>query len=159
METDPEMNALEASLGGLVPARGRFDRDATLFEAGRASVRRGRAGPALAAVFGLIAAGEAVLLAQRPLGPVIERVVVVERPVPIEVAPALPSPSIESRSHRDQPAATAYQRRVGELARYGLDVVPEAPSAVVRSGPAQAVSSGTLLRAELDELLKPGGPS
>ncbi len=41
---DPELNAIEAALGSLVPARSRIDRDLVMFRAGQASVRPSRLG-------------------------------------------------------------------------------------------------------------------
>jgi hypothetical protein len=45
-EHDPALKALEASLANLAPAQAALDRDRILFQAGKASMRRGRLMPA-----------------------------------------------------------------------------------------------------------------
>jgi hypothetical protein len=171
---DPELNAIEAALGSLVPARSRIDRDLVMFRAGQASVRPSRTGlrawNAIAASLALIAFGEGVLLAHRRPPQIVERVVVVREPVtapapaPVPVVPAVeqrvaevpePLPSERSLSL----GQTAYERLTAQVMRYGLDGLPASPTvASPDSGPWPA-ASGQMLQEELRKLLDPGDPS
>lgn len=161
--SDPEINAIEAALKSLVPARGWIDRDRVMFRAGQASVRRsslsGRAWGAIAASLGLIALGEAALLANRPSPRIVERVVI-EPPVatvPDPIVAGAPA-SIPSGLPLSL-GQTAYERLAGQVLRYGLDGLPASPTAGSPfSGPWPA-SSGQLLKEELDKFLDPGDPS
>jgi hypothetical protein len=167
---DRELNAIEAALGSLVPARSRIDRDLVMFRAGQASVRPSRLGRrpwhAIAASLALIALGEGFLLAHRPPPQTVKEVVVIREPVtapaPVVAAPehsvaegpaSLPSESSLSLGQ------TAYERMVAQVLRYGLDGLPVSPTvASPASGPWPA-SSGQMLQEELRKLLDPGDPS
>ncbi len=155
METDPELRDLEGSLRNLSPAIGRFDRDATLFEAGRASVGRRRFAPALAMVFALVATGEAVLLVNGPRERLVERIVVVERPAEVVAPPSVEPPP----SPRNRPATTVYERRLHDLVLHGLDGLPKPPPPANGLRPPARMESSALLRAELDAMFNPGGPT
>jgi hypothetical protein len=162
---DPEMNAIEAALGALVPARSRIDRDLVMFRAGQASVRSSRSGlrawTAIAASLALVALGEGVLLAHRPPPQIVEKVVVVRETVPVPIIASL------QRSVAEVPESlpieralslgqTAYERLAGQVLRYGLDGLPASPTvASPASGPSPA-SSGQMLQEELLRLLEPG---
>lgn len=111
---DPELTAIEAALGSLVPAQSRIDRDLVMFRAGHAAAcspsRGGRGWIACAACLLLIALGEGVLLAHRPEPRVVERVVVVREPVgpPVE-APA-------TIAGADTPPTSGWRSSATELA-------------------------------------------
>ncbi len=163
---DPELNAIEAALGSLVPARSQIDRDLVMFRAGQASVRRSRLGPrawnAVAASLALIVLGEGVLLARRPPPRIVEKVLIVREPVPVvppveqRVAEVPESFPIERALSLGQ---TAYERLTAQVLRYGLDGLPASPAvASPASGPWPA-SSDQMLREELRRLLDPGDPS
>jgi hypothetical protein len=81
---DPELDAIEASLGSLVPVRSRIDRDRVMFRAGQASARPSTWGPrawkVIAATLALVAGGEAALLASRSSERIVEKVVGVREP-------------------------------------------------------------------------------
>ena len=168
---DPELNAIEAALGSLVPARSRIDRDLVMFRAGQASVRSSRLGlrawNAIAASLALIAFGEGVLLAHRPPPQIVKEVVVVREPAPAPPAPVVPpveqsvaavTESLPSESSLSL-GQTAYERQVAQVLRYGLDGLPASPTvASPDSGPWPA-SSGQMLQEELRRLLDPGDPS
>jgi hypothetical protein len=73
----PEPDPFADRLAGLTPAVGRFDRDALLYEAGRAAARPGRFWPAAAAALALLQAVTlAVLLPARTVPAVRERIAV-----------------------------------------------------------------------------------
>ena len=95
--TDPELNAVEAALEALAPARSRIDRDRLMFQAGQASAQRVQRGRraliALNVTLALATAGEAALLARRPAPLVVETVVATSKPVPVPVVASGPSPS------------------------------------------------------------------
>jgi hypothetical protein len=168
---DPELSAVESALGSLAPARSRIDRDAVMYQAGRASTRpailRRWGWPAVAATLAALALGEAALLARRPEVQVVERLVVVP-------APAVPSTgTVVSREtaapERYGPldrapgaAETDYERLCRQVVRYGLDALPGPPTAALRSGRRDDVSTArlepavTLLRSEIERLLYPG---
>jgi hypothetical protein len=160
---DLELTALETALGGLAPAASRVDRDALMFRAGAASVRAGRARstprlwPALVASLAVLALGEGVLLARRPV--VVERVVVAQAPAPaVSAAEALPA-SPPAASAIATPPATPAGRLEWQLARYGLDALPAAPPGAW-SGPAgEGPPSGLRLRERLLREFEPGGPA
>jgi hypothetical protein len=168
---DPELTAVESALGSLAPARSRIDRDAVMYQAGRASARPailGRVGwPAVAATLAALALGEAALLVRRPGVQVVERLVVV---------PASAVPSTSTGRARDTAAPewygpldrapgaaeTDYERLCRQVVRYGLDALPGPPTVALRSGRRDDVSTSrlqptvTLLRSEIDRLLNPG---
>jgi hypothetical protein len=166
----PELNAIEAALGSLEPARSRIDRDLVMFRAGQASVRPSRWGrrarSAIAASLALVALGEGVLLAHRPPPRIVKEVVVLREPAPtpapvvppVEQSVAKVPESLPSESSLSL-GQTAYERQVAQVLRYGLDGLPASPRvASPDSGPWPA-SSGPMLQEELRRLLKPGDPS
>jgi hypothetical protein len=171
---DPELTAIEAALGSLVPARSRIDRDLVMFRAGQASVRPARLGlktwNAIAASFALVALGEGVLLAHRPPPQIVKEVVVIREPATVPAPlPVVPPPEtrvaeapellpIERSLSLGQ---TPYARLAAQVLRYGLDGLPASPpvaASASASGPWPA-SSGQMLQEELRKLLDPGDPS
>jgi hypothetical protein len=165
---DDELNAIEAAIRSLVPARSRMDRDFVMFQAGRAAARSParsrRAWIATAASFGLIALGEAVLLANRPSTPrIVERVVVVHEPVAtpaVELAAptSLPaSPASGPGSARASLAfeTSAYERLTDQVLRYGLDGLPAPKRALADAAPRPA-EARQLLQSELRRIADPG---
>ena len=167
---DPEMNAIEAALGALVPARSRIDRDLVMFRAGQASVRPSRTGlrawNAIAASLALVALGEGVLLAHRLPPQIVERVVVIREPAPALAAVVPPIEQSVAEVPESLPierslslGQTAYERLTSQVLRYGLDGLPVSPTvASPGSGPWPA-TSGQMLQEELRRLPDPGDPS
>lgn len=165
---DPGLNAIEAALGSLAPARSRIDRDLVMFRAGQASVRPSRTGlwyrNAIAASFALIALGEGVLLAHRPPPRIVKEVVVIREPAPASVPVVPPVEQSVAKVPESLPnerslslGQTAYERLTSQVFRYGLDGLPASPTvASPGSGP---TSSGQMLHEELRRLLDPGDPS
>ena len=167
---EPELNAIEAALGSLEPARSRIDRDVVMFRAGQASVRRSRLGrharDAIAASLALIALGEGVLLAHRPPPQIVREVVVIREPAPAPV-PVVPPPelsvaevpeSLPSESSLSL-GQTAHERQVAQVLRYGLDGLPASPTVASPASESWPVSSGQMLQEELGKLRDPGDPS
>ena len=147
---DPELNAIEAALGSLVPARSRIDRDLVMFRAGQASVRPSRLGlrawNAIAASLAIIALGEGVLLAHRPPPQIVKEVVVIREPAtapaPLPVVPPLEQSVVEVPESLPIERSlslgqTAYERLTSQVLRYGLDGLPASPTVAssARSGP------------------------
>jgi len=165
---DPELNAIEAALGSLVPARSRIDRDLVMFRAGQASVRPSRLGlrawNAIAASLALVVLGEGVLLAHRPPPQIVKEVVVVREPAPAPVVPPVEqsvaevpeSLPIERSLSLGQ---TAYERLTSQVLRYGLDGLPASPTVASSTSEPWPASSGQMLQEELRRLLDPGDPS
>ncbi len=165
---DPELNAIEAALGSLVPARSQIDRDLVMFRAGQASVRAARSGQrawtAVAASLALVALGEGALLANRPTPQIVKEVVVIHEPAPAPIKP----PSEQNVAEMPESLTnvrylslgeTAYERLTAQVLRYGLDGLPASPAvASPASGPGPA-SSGQMLQEELRRLLNTGDPS
>jgi hypothetical protein len=169
---DPELNAIEAALGSLVPARSRIDRDLVMFRAGQASVRPSRTGlgawNAIAASLALVAFGEGVLLARRPPPQIVERVVVIREPTTVPAPlPVVPPP--ETRVAEAQESLpierslslgqTAYERLTSQVLRYGLDGLPVSPTVASSASEPWPATSGQMLQEELRRLLDPGDPS
>lgn len=167
---DPKLNAIEQALGALAPSRSRLDRDQLMFRAGQAAARPSPGGRrlwiAVAAGTGLIALGEAAMLAQRPIPQIIERVIVVrerEPAAPTVVAPVQPSlaqaPAFRTFGAPPPFGPTAYERLTSQVFRYGLDGL-NPPSA--RGNASQEPLPPLTRRLWLEELLKtlePGAPS
>jgi hypothetical protein len=169
---DPELNAIEAALGSLVPARSRIDRDLVMFRAGQASVRPSRTGlgawNAIAASLALIALGEGVLLAHRPPPQIVKEVMVIREPTTAPVrAPVVPpleqsvvavpeSLPIERSLSLGQ---TAYERLTSQVLRYGLDGLPVSSTVAASASEPWPTTSGQMLQDELRRLLDPGDPS
>ncbi len=159
---ESELNALEAALGSLRPARNPIDRDRVMYRAGQASAsatRNPRAWPAVAASLALVALGEGALLARRPPARIVERVVVVRDPTP---APAPPVPALAVRP--PAPSAdpspwlgrTAHDRRAGQVFRYGLDGLPGPSTAAWGGATPGPAPSRRRLQDELDKALALG---
>ena len=113
---DRELAAFEDDLRRLAPNAGRVDRDALLYEGGRAAAKAGRWRAATAGLAALSLA-LAVLLAVRPAPPVVERIVYIpveseEVPEPSPVAPARP--------------AISRQALIEQVFLRGLDGLPDA---------------------------------
>lgn len=185
-EVPPEggLNAIEAALGSLAPARGTIDRDRLMFLAGRASVRRSPverfAWPSIAAAFAVVALGQAAMLVHRSEAEprIVERVVVLE-------APPAEEPRIERQSTPEPPAEVVIlhrSNRKGSAAfdrplpgpsdtspaavrmrvlRLGIDGLPEPPPLPVamQTGGESTTPTARASRAELNRLLKWGEPS
>ena len=112
---DPELVAFEDDLRRLAPASGRVDRDALLFEAGRAAAKAGRWRAAAAGLAALsLALG--VLLAVRPSPPIVERIVY----IPIEPTQELPEPSPPT-----PPPTISRQVLFDRVFERGLDGLPD----------------------------------
>jgi hypothetical protein len=140
-DVDPELSALEESLGRLQP-QAELSREAVLFEAGRAAAPRGRLWPAATGVSTLAAAVLGWLLWRQPLPAeappprvvVVEKVVekVVERvvhvPVPAPLEPE-PQPGVVSHPVTDgfPERPGEYLRRRQEVLRWGVDILPAGP--------------------------------
>ncbi len=167
---EPELNAIEAILGSLEPARSRIDRDIVMFRAGKASVRRPRLGKhardAIAASLALIALGEGVLLAHRPPPQIVKEVVVIREPAtapapvvpPLEQSVAEATESLPSESPLSL-GQTTHERQVAQVLRYGLDGLPTSPTVASPASGAWPASSGQMLQEELRKLRDPGDPS
>jgi hypothetical protein len=112
---DPELAAFEDDLRRLTPNAGRVDRDALLFEGGRAAAKAGRWRFATAGLAALSLA-LCVLLAVRPAPPVVERIVYI--PVEPEEVPE-PSPVAP-------PPAISRQALIDQVFLRGLDGLPDA---------------------------------
>lgn len=178
------LNAIEAALGSLAPARGTIDRDRLMFLAGRASVRRSPAErfawPSIAAALAVVALGEAAMLVPRPeAGPgMVERVVVAESP-PDQEPPTprepIPEPPAEvvilHRSSRKEstvfdrplpgPSDTSPAAVRMRVLRLGIDGLPEPPPLPVamQAGGELTMPTARASRAELNRLLEWGEPS
>jgi hypothetical protein len=168
---DPELSGIEDALGSIAPAPSRLDRDRLMFRAGQAANRPSPFGQrlwvAIAASTGLVALGEAALLARRPHPQVVERVVVVREPAPTPLvrhddrttAQSPPSQRLPASERPSSLGSTASERLASQVLRYGLDGLPTPPS-YAGSGPALwPVPAHQLLQEELQEFLEPGGPS
>ena len=166
-EDEPKLSEIEAALGSLAPARSRVDRDRVMFRAGRSSARPARPGHrawiAAAASLGLVALGEAALLARRPPDRVVERVIFVREPAAASPSgPALavvavrpPAPGLRPPGPSRDLGPGARDRLAWQVLRYGLDGLP-APSPSAGGGRAP---SRRLLREELVKVLDLGDPS
>ncbi len=165
---DPELKAIEAALGSLVPARSRIDRDLVMFRAGQAAVRPSRLGRQawrlIAASLALIALCEGILLAHRPRPQIVKEMVVVREPAPAPVVPAVeqsvPEVPVSLPIERSLSLGqTAYERLAAQVLRYGLDGLPVSPTVASSASGLRPASSGHMLQEELRRLLDPGGPS
>lgn len=167
---DPELNAIENALGSLTPSRSRLDRDRLMFRAGQASARPAPVGKrlwiAVAAGTGLIALGEAAMLAHRPAPQIIEKVIVVrDREPVVDDTPTEPivAQAPAFRGFGDSPSfgPTAYERLSSQVFRYGLDGLPTPPSARANAGDNKPLPPLTrqLWQEELLKTLEPGAPS
>ncbi len=165
---DPELTAIEAALGSLVPARIPIDRDLVMFQAGQASVRASRSGQrawtAVAASLALVALGEGALLAHRPPAQVVKEVVVIREPALTPIKP----PSEQNVAETPESLAnvpslslgeTAYGRLTAQVLRYGLDGLPASPTVASPASGSGPASSGQMLQEELRRLLNTGDPS
>jgi hypothetical protein len=168
---DPELSGIEDALGSLAPAQGRLDRDRVMFRAGQAAHRPSPLGRhlwvAIAATTGLIALGEAALLARRPTPQVIERVVVVREPalpsdVPHDERTTTQAPPLQRLLPPEGPSSlgsTAYERLASQVLRYGLDGLPTPLSGAGSDPVPWSIPVHQLLQEELQKILEPGDPS
>jgi hypothetical protein len=124
-----DLRALEARLRGLTPAA-TPDRDRLMFEAGRASARRGWAWPVAAVTASLTAAALAVVLLTRP-GPTTERIVYLPAPAGRPEAPPAPvePPARAAEPPYASPPLSRYQRLQDQLLRWDLDGLPSPTTA------------------------------
>ena len=113
---DSELVAFEDDLRRLVPIAGRVDRDALLFEGGRAAAKVGR-WRAAAACLTALSLALSVLLVVRPAPAVVERIVYI--PVEPEEVPE-PSPVAPPRP------AISRQALIEQVFLRGLDGLPDA---------------------------------
>jgi hypothetical protein len=122
-----DLRRLEGRLKGLTPAAA-LDRDRLLFEAGRASARRGWVWPLTAAAAGLAAVVLGALLLVQVGRPAAERVVYVpipvERPAPVAV-PEAPPAEIVPGSPEAAPLRR-YRQVEEQILRWDLDGLPRA---------------------------------
>jgi hypothetical protein len=157
--TEPELSALAAALAALAPAPTHIDRDRLMFQAGQAaghaSIGGRRPWIALAATLGLVAVGEAALLARRPAPWATHWRVVAASPSSSPTPPP-PRRPIEPSLALGQ---TAYERRVGQILRYGLDGLPAAPTFGGPDVAPERVGSRQLLHEEVQRILNPGDAS
>ncbi len=118
---DSELAAFEDELRRLAPIAGRVDRDALLFEGGRAAAKAGRwrvATSGLAALSLALSLALGLLLAVRPAPAVVERIVYVSVE-PVEEVPE-PSPVAPPRP------AISRQALIEQVFLRGLDGLPDA---------------------------------
>jgi hypothetical protein len=161
----PELKAIEAALGSLVPARSAIDRDRVMFRAGQASVRssrlRLRTWNLVAASLAFVAVCEGILLAHRPPP---RTVVVVREPARAPINP-LPQPGpdevpVPLPSERSfSLGQTASGRLAAQVLRYGLDGLPPSPTGAAPASGPWPPSAGQMLQEEVRRLLDPGDPS
>jgi hypothetical protein len=140
---DPRLAGVEAALAGLKPVPGGLSRDALLFRAGQASVRRGWAWPAATALLAVAVLGLTMALVVRPT-PEPERIFV-QVPVEVERAPAppvaepqtppAPPPVAAAPEVRVQPVADNYLRLRQQVLRHGVDSLPNLPPAEAAARP------------------------
>ena len=135
-QLDPELTALEQSLGRLEPAS-HLDRDRVMFRAGQGTPRLRWLWPASTAATTAAAAVLAFLLwHQSMIPPAPEpapRVIVVEKFVPVP-APEIPSGTDAVLSLPTPEAATRdYFRLRQEVLRWGTDVLHPAPGGAIPS--------------------------
>jgi hypothetical protein len=134
---DPEVTDLESALRGLRP-RADLDREALMFQAGRASAGRGWGWPVATAAALALAAGMAVLVFIRPAPPVVERIVHVPAPAAPQPPPddrPSPPPSQEptattSAESAEAPGSFPYPGPPSlreHVLRWGLDGLPPVP--------------------------------
>jgi hypothetical protein len=135
-ETD-DLTPFTQSLANVPPHPGQLDRDALLFAAGRASVRRGAWWAATTAALAALSTVLAVVLVARPPTVVeVERIVHVPTPAPHDAPPP------DSAGPRDEPTSTVpspalvwgsglRQRVLGD----GVGELPQAPWASQSSPP------------------------
>jgi len=141
MSEDP-LNRLESALRGLTPSADPLDRDALLYEAGRA-YEAARAAvppprwpwPLAAAVSAMLAVTFGIVLLTGP-SRMVERVVYVQPPAPAPVpappadTPAPPEqPPAASSASPWEPEPTPYEQACDNVLRWGLDGLPPAPPA------------------------------
>jgi hypothetical protein len=132
------LNELETALGSLTPRQPKLDRDAILYHAGRASIRRWQVATVVSTVTTALMAF--TLLLRTPA----ERIILV---------PTAPSPSPEAmlpESAAPEPAAASagsgaafYFHLQEEVLNRGLDGLPPLPSG---SDPADSASTEDFLR-------------
>jgi hypothetical protein len=126
----PELAALEEQLRQLAPCESNVDRDTLLYQAGRASVRRRWLWPVATMGSMLTACALAMVLVLRP-APVVERIVHVPVPVPVNDTPP-DSPIVVSEEPPVvypvvQEDLSPRHRLQEHLLRWGLDGLEPAP--------------------------------
>lgn len=123
-----DLTPLEAALAGVSPAPPRLDRDALMYVAGRASVRRPRLWPAIAAGFALLSMGLGVRLAT-----VEPRVV--ERTIFVRDTAAEPGPYPSAGYDVDESRYDALLRRTTAMGELPAPPVPQTPADGAWSAP------------------------
>ncbi|MDR3639667.1 MAG: hypothetical protein P4L84_38055 [Isosphaeraceae bacterium] len=165
---DPELSALENALGALAPAKSRIDRDRVMFLAGQAAARPPilgrRAWMAIAASLGIVALGEAGLLALHTAPKTLEKIVVVREPAIVPPSPQINVPRPESLPADSADGATslgrtAYERLAGQVLRYGLDGLPASPAPSASWANSTPMPPLQLMRDELRNVFDIGDPS
>jgi hypothetical protein len=140
-QPDPlDINELECALKTLRPAA-RLDRDQLLFEAGRASVRRGWFWQTWSAATTAAACVLAAMLLLRGTPEPIEKVIVVQVPQPPAAGTTEPEsrsplaalPTVEPGPEVSGAAALSYWQLRDKVLRWGIDSLPAPlPAAAVR---------------------------
>lgn len=131
---DPGLTALERALAGLAPSPGALDRDALMFAAGRASVRRGWAWPCAAAGATVAALLFGALLLLRPEPEPVVRFVPVPAPPRQNETPSPPdAPSAVGEAPAPAPKGSPlppepnYLTVRHQVERWGDAGLPRAP--------------------------------
>jgi hypothetical protein len=133
----PGLSDLEAALGALTPRPPALDRDAILYRAGRASVRRWQWATAVSTTATLALAVTLLLRPSVDRGPV----VVAPPPAPSVVPPVVPEAELAPST--DEPAPAAYFRLQEQLLSRGLDGLPPLAAG---PGPSDPTTTEDLLR-------------
>jgi hypothetical protein len=138
---NPDLNAVERALAGLTPSAGAFNRDALMFTAGRASVRRGWGWPCATAGSTLAVLILGALLLFRPTPEPVVHVVflnspqVEKTPSPPE-APAPPDEAPPPGSTGPLRPETNYLTLRHQVERWGEAGLPNVPSPAADQKPA-----------------------
>jgi hypothetical protein len=126
---DPSLTAVEAALASLTPAAGSISRDALLFRAGQASIRRRWFWPSATAVLGTVSAALAAVMLWSPVRQSLQEVHFVRIEVPSaprladRAAGSVPDTGMVARAD-DQRGFSEYQVLQRQLLRWGLDAIP-----------------------------------
>jgi hypothetical protein len=134
----PGLSDLEAALAALAPRPAALDRDAILYRAGRASVRRWQWATALSTT---VALALAVTLLLHPAVDRGSAVPVQPPPAPTMTSPA--PPDSEPSPPAGEPVLSAYLRLQEQLLSRGLDGLPPLAAG---PGPSDPVTTENLLR-------------
>jgi hypothetical protein len=134
------LTEIESALAALTPAPAVFHRDALLFRAGQASVKRGWIWPATSGVLASVVAALGYLLMMQPQSAPLRDVEVVAADGPAEPKPAA-APERHVADHGDFPQhrfTSDYRNVQYQLLRWGLDALPDPPRLVAESASIRA---------------------